>query len=389
MSNAAMGNSFEPSSSSSAFSALYRRDFGNAMNSSTVPRKMFSTPVKPVTQERFASVREKVVRESPYLYKSKILSSPVKDGKRVSKSVGGTPLARPTVFQKSRPTSSESTSNETEAKGTVASENTENVLGGFENPVLAQYSCRIVNKELETRKIISNLLAVLVWNLALKFLSLYLDHTLHGAGFSKRVTKWVQETLVYRINPYADFEHSRWARLITLANVSHIFHLIIFYNVTVSLWRLLVKSQNVKIDDLHLNQRQKQLLGLSDQTQTSSALPRVMLAASPQEPLSKPTSLASSPRKASAPPVFLFKSLQTPLKSKERAAAAERAGVRSERAPKINAFGDLRSSVLKKSSLTPSHVSSGLLPTAMNRTGYIPSSKYAYMRDSPSPRKTM
>ncbi|CUS22230.1 LAQU0S05e00628g1_1 [Lachancea quebecensis] len=359
------------------------------MSSSTVPRKMFSTPVKPVTQERFASVREKVVRESPYLYKSKILSSPVKDAKRVSRSVGGTPLARPAAFQKPRPSGLDHTPSEAEAKGTVAAGNSESVLGEFENPVLAQYSRRIVNKELETRKIISNLFAVLVWNLALKFLSLYLDHTLHGAGFSKRAAKWIQETLVYRINPYADFEHSRWARLLTLANISHIFHLAVFYNVTVSLWRLLVKSQNVKIDDLHLNQRQKQLLGLSDQPQTSNNLPRVMLAAGSQETLSNQTSLATSPRKNPAQPVFLFKSLQTPLKSKERAAAAERAGVMSERAPKINAFGDLRTSVLQKSSLTPSHVSSGSLPTAMNRTGYIPSSKYAYMRDSPSPRKSM
>lgn len=343
------------------------------------PSKIFSTPSRPVTQERYASLREKVVRESPYLYKNKVLSNPVKQEKQENKSTG---------VKLSNAFSPRADYEKKAVEGDVLLTGGDGTLGAFENPILAQYSRRIVNKELETRRIISNLLAVLIWNLILRFLNLFLDHTQRGSQWSEWLAKWVQEKIVYRINPYTDLEQSRWISLLSLGNISHVFHLVVFYNVTVSFWRLLVKSQHVKVDDLHLNYRQKQLLGVSDTPQVSHTLPKVTLAAASQDTPVKSATGAPVPVKPSTQPVFLFKSLQTPQKSKERA-AAEHAGIRSEQVNKVNAFGDLRTSVLRNVSLTPAQDSNVGLTVPITRTGYIPSSKYAYMRDSPSPRKSM
>ncbi|SCU96752.1 LANO_0E14268g1_1 [Lachancea nothofagi CBS 11611] len=345
------------------------------MSVTGVDSKLFSTPVKNVSGEKFRNVREKIGRESPYLYRSKHLSEVGKDNEGNS---GSGPQPGPNKVSNDIP------QNDRPAESAVTS-------FAFENPVLEQYSRRIVNKELETRRIISNFLALLLWNLGVKFLELFLHHTSHGIGLQRKLSKWVQELLIYRLYPHADLDNSQWVRNATLTNVSHVFHLVIFYNVIVSLWRLLVKSQNVKIDDLRLNHRQKQLLGVSDTPVTNKLLPQVTLA-NRDHPKSQVPHLASNSGTSEShvspsTSTFLFKSLQTPMKSREQNSAS--VGVRSEYVKKINAFGELRNPLLKKTSLTPSQNSTNPLMTPINRNGYIPSSKYAYMRDSPSPRKRL
>ncbi|SCU79380.1 LAFA_0B02740g1_1 [Lachancea sp. 'fantastica'] len=338
--------------------------------------RIFSTPVKSVSEEKFKSLREKVGRESPYLYRTKQLSDVTKkveyDGENSASKLSSQSVP---------------ITNNTPVKDTVSAEPVPAAFA-FENKALGQYSRRIVNKELETRRIISNLVALLLWNLAIKFLTLFLHHTSNGINIQRTLTKWVQELVIYRLFPRVNLEYSTFAHIATIANLSHIFHLIVFYNITVSLWRLVLKSQNVKIDDLHLSDRQKQLLGVSDVPSTKKPLPNLSLSSNigikdQKAQLNRPMSPNNN-----ATPLFLFKSLQTPLKSREQSSTVP-TSTRSAYVKKVNAFGDLNASYQRKPSLTPGQISSNAFTTPKSRNGYIPSSKYAYMRDSPSPRKTL
>ncbi|CEP62746.1 Pom34p LALA0_S06e02850g [Lachancea lanzarotensis] len=349
------------------------------MDNLATESKIFSTPVKSVSEEKFKSLRDKVGRESPFLYRTKQLSDVTKNANHD----GGN--STPKLGSGSIPKNENIHVNDTAPDEPIPA------AFAFENRALGQYSRRIVNKELETRRIISNLVAVLLWNLAIKFLTLFLHHTSHGINFQQALTKWVRELVIYRLFPRADLDYSTMARIATIANLSHIFHLIVFYNVTVSLWRLVLKSQNVKIDDLHLSNRQKQLLGVSDVPSTKNLPPNLSISSNVSKEdrkdqtthLNKPLSQSNSPS-----PLFLFKSLQTPLKSREQSSTAS-TGTRSAYVKKVNAFGDLNTSYQKKPSLTPGQMNSKAFTTPISRNGYIPSSKYAYMRESPSPRKPL
>ncbi|SCU85832.1 LADA_0D10066g1_1 [Lachancea dasiensis] len=353
------------------------------MSASRREHNVFSTPVKKVSGDQLKSVRERIGRESPYLYRNKQL--PEHEGNNsITHSPAKVDVGSNTpVIDRHMP----KVNNELLHNAVSGEAPTGGVT--YENPVLAQYSRRIVNKELETRRIISNFLALLLWNLGVKFLSLFLYHTTHGANLQQKLGKWVQESVIFRFHPHADLEAS-WARNATLANISHVCHLLIFYNVTVSIWRLLVKSQNVKVDDLHLNHRQRQLLGVSDTPVTKELLPHVRLASGGPTLETKSTAVPKIDSREinglSASSAFLFKSLQTPQKAREQQVTAPM-DVRSDFVKKVNAFGDLRTSFLKKKSLTPTHNTSITPLTPVSRNGYIPSSKYTYMHDTPSPRK--
>lgn len=392
------------------------------------PTKTFSTPLRPVTHEKFQSLREKVIRESPNLYKTKVLSDPTTSLKFISKSVGGTPLnnvfSRDEPFNNLLPSVSTAASINSKDEATPLQQEsdllpdqeapTQNTMGGvdnmaptapsigdFESPALSKFTGRIVNKELETKKIISNVIVLLVWNLALKFLTLFLYHMKTGKKWRKWVNNLILERVLYKINPHLDIENGVLAHL-TITNVSHVVHLMIFCNIIASVWRLLVKSQSVQIDDLHLNARQKELLGVMD-TPTNSkqkTLPRVVLSSA--TPLkATPTSSSNAPSPSATPTPFLFKSLRTPLKSKEQQRQQQQQQQQQQTQKsmsafvnKVNAFGDLRkTALLNKQSFTPTPTPTvtanpPATPTsASGKTGYIPSSKYAYMMESPSPRK--
>ncbi|SCV99581.1 LAFE_0A06348g1_1 [Lachancea fermentati] len=361
------------------------------MSVSGTPVKMFSTPIRPVTQEKLASVREKVVRESPYLYKNKVLSDPMEGVQSTIKLIN-TPTA--TAFhrnEKSTPSSFSSVVVEPHTRK-EASENSPKVdsiarkaysLGDFENPVLAQYNRRVVNKELETKRIIFNVIIILFWNLVVKYLRLFVEHTRKGTHWRHLLHTFILERVVYPLNPHINLEESSWVRFVNIESVSHMLHLIVFYNVTVSLWRLLVKAQNVNLDDLKLTQKQKELLGISETPSDSRVLPEVVLTNK-----SNPSSSSPPPSKISSNQPFLFKSLRTPLKSQEHKMQERQA--MSAFVNKVNAFGDLRkTTLLSKTRLNPNTTSVTAIPTPTNRSGYIPSSRYAYMMDSPSPRKRM
>lgn len=170
------------------------------------------------------------------------------------------------------------------------------------------------------------------------------------------------------------------------------FHLVVIINVLFSLWRL---SSKVKTEDLHLNETQRQLLGVGDQSKDSAHTE--MHRKSAKEPSSE---LVSSKESNTTPPEppntpFLFKSLETPMRLKQKQEAVADV-TQSAVVNRVNAFGLSQSSFnnnkIRSNTRNFSKPDTGLFPTSLmstpvSKTGYIPSSKYTYMMNSPTPRK--
>lgn len=317
----------------------------------------YATPVRPVSREQFRSLRQKMVKESPGLYRNKVLSDPSLRTTLQSKSAPLIPNHREEIAEKDE----------------VEETNDESSLGNFESPVLRQLASRTVNKELETQIIVTNLITLSIWDLVTKFSKIFLDYSPIGRRVlefvHERFWKWKLGIWVYKFHR----ERPTLARLMTWSSLDTLLHIVVAYNVVASLWRLFSR---VKVDDLNLTKSQKELLGL-DSLQSASAptisKPHVIL--DQGKPVAKPDELRESGESVPATP-YLFKSLETPLKAKQREQRQQidlqRQGLGTT-VSKINAFG---------SNFNKIESTSGL-------NGYIPSSKYAYMMSSPSPRKRM
>ncbi|SCV03520.1 LAMI_0H08812g1_1 [Lachancea mirantina] len=362
------------------------------MSTYGTPSKVFSTPQKSVTAVQLASLREKVVKESPALYKNKVLSSPLGSvGLQQPSAFGrsGTPALSPAVPQTATIPAANAAATETVSPLDHAEDSDlyqqQMRLGKFENPVLDSFSSRIVNKELESRRIIYNAIGLLVWNLALKYYQLFLYRTDTGGYIMHRIESFCTRHATVRIGPQINLNTTEWLAYVTLDNVSHLLRLVMLFNIVVSLWKLLIKAQSIKIDDLHLNQKQKQLLGLIDTPSNSKILPRVMLSSSESRPVPELLEVKKPP----AHP-FLFKSLRTPLKARNSLVNNDKQSA-SAFVDKVNAFGNLQRASDAQTSTPVPVTSAATVPVTapVNRSGYIPSSKYLYMMDSPSPRKRM
>lgn len=406
----------------------------------------YATPSRPISMEQFHSLREKMVKESPKLYKNQMLSDPAKRSEMASKSqsVPVTPK-NSSIFGSRQPapvglngnenyrgTFNSSSVGKGEDMQILESENDRldrpgdsmvdpNIieLGSFESPILRKLASRTVNKEMETQTIVVNLVILAIWNLFAKFLKIFILHARYGkelAAFFHR-TFWGWQTALSVLKWY--HKHPRIADWVNWSNFDLLLHSIVTYNVIISLWRLFSK---VKVDDLNLTKSQRELLGLSSNDDKKAAAAAYQTSSSTIE---KPhvilnnqkgsLSQASSNSQTVPSTPFLFKSLETPLKAKamEQQQQQQQQQINLQRqaqsafVSKVNAFGSLRSNMMmnkngkhsinnnntntntNKNTFTPTATTSAPLPTPVGRTGYIPSNKYAYMMNSPSPRKRM
>ncbi|CAR26468.1 ZYRO0B10406p [Zygosaccharomyces rouxii] len=350
-----------------------------------------ATPSRPISREQFTSLRQRVAKDSPKLYKNKILSGPngqldVHTNQHKLSHTGGkgTPVATTSTVTRSSPPISQvpaSTSNE---------------IGSFENPVLHTLAQRTVNKEWETQRLVVNIIAWAIWDLLSKFCSTLAKHSKIG----KEWVSWINRELVQRninsnnsivgfFNRFYNRYPSLWNKL-NWSNLNFMFHLIVIINILFSLRRLLSK---VKTDDLPLNENQRQLLGVVDQSDDSIV----------HHELVKESELVSSKESNTAPPEppntpFLFKSLETPMKSRQKQEAdsiISKNVTQSAFVNRVNAFGLSQSALSNRMHPNTKNISnsstglfpSGLAATPAGKTGYIPSSKYTYMMNSPTPRK--
>ncbi|CDO94942.1 unnamed protein product [Kluyveromyces dobzhanskii CBS 2104] len=391
------------------------------------PAKTFETPTRPLSQQQFQSLRERAIKQSPSLYKHKVLSDPTRKVEAVK--VQATPAfsgkistslnvreaepvapanARPVFTDKrdqwsvkkqtARETSSDLLPDEPLGQQDLIESNFSgdsaiDKLTDFENPALATFTSRMVNKELEMRRLLTNVVVVLIWNLISKFVFLFFHFTTSGAQLRNELYRFMLKNIVYKVNPQANL-NSFWFNLLSWQFATSLFHTIVLYNIASCLWNLLVKAQNLDMSDLHLTEHQKSLLGITEETSDSGFASSLNVKnrnfdlAGNKDANSAFKSLNEVGSKSGNKP-FIFKSLQTPMKMRElnsvQQAEARKNHVSFSLQPKkVNAFGIdpvVNNASAAANSATLARSQPGTHP------GYIPSNRYTYMMDSPSSMK--
>lgn len=370
--------------------------------------------MRPISREQFQSMREKVVKLSPELYRTRILSDPTvnkfplrapgvvaanvfervdSDPIEAAKSqVVHVPVLPPTTQdddllpeQEVAMATRMATGMRAETVGSGCDASSAKPLGNYENPALAAFTRRVVNKEQEIKRIIANVWTLLIWNLVYKFLGLFLQSSRTGRFIYQSLSHFFYANVVFKLNPHARLD-SGWFRFWTLENISHLIHMLLLINIALSLYMLLVKAQHITVGDLGLNERQKELLGVSASSDTRNSI--IEDVTNPRPLLHRVSSKGSMsehilPSDAAQPQPFLFKSLQTPLRSLKGHPSPT---VQSE----LPYTGGGRESLFPAaSSLVSQKLATPAQPANRPGSGYIPSSKYAYMMDSPSARKRL
>lgn len=354
-----------------------------------------ATPSRPISREQFTSLRRRVAKDSPKLYKNRVLSGPDEQvNVRTNQDKSSHNLTKvASVATKSTEIKSPPSSSQV---STPAPTSTSNEIGSFENPVLHTLAQRTVNKEWETQRLVVNIIAWAIWDLLSKFCSTLAKHS----KFGKELVSWINRELMQRNNnsnsSIFGFFHqiynrypSLWKKL-NWSNINFIFHLVVIINVFFSLKRLISK---VKTDDLPLNENQRQLLGVADQSNDSTVFQE---SAKDSELVPSKESDTTSPEPPNTP--FLFKSLDTPMKlrqKQERNSITSKDVTPSASVGRVNAFGLSQSALnnrIHQSARNISNSGASLFPSSLaatpaGKTGYIPSSKYTYMMNSPTPRK--
>ncbi|GAV52450.1 hypothetical protein ZYGR_0AG04410 [Zygosaccharomyces rouxii] len=352
---------------------------------------VLATPSRPISREQFTSLRQRVAKDSPKLYKNKVLSGP---DEQVNIHTNQNSL--PHTVGKATPVATKSTGIKPSSPTSQVPAPASNEIGSFENPVLHTLAQRTVNKEWETQRLVVNIIAWAIWDLLSKFCSTLAKHSKMG----RELVSWINRELARRnshsnnsiVGFFQRFYHrypSVWNKL-NWSNINFIFHLVVIINVLFSLRRLLSK---VRTDDLQLNENQRQLLGVVDQSDASIVHHD---SAKESELVSSKESNTTPPEPPSTP--FLFKSLETPMKLRQKQEAdsiISKNVTQSAFVNRMNAFGLSQSALsnrMNPSTKSISKPSTGLFPsnlmaTPVGKTGYIPSSKYTYMMNSPTPRK--
>ncbi|AJV64943.1 Pom34p [Saccharomyces cerevisiae YJM1527] len=258
-------------------------------------------------------------------------------------------------------------------------------LGNFESPVLKELSRRTVNKEMETQRIMTNVIAFAFWNLLVKFIKFFWNNTHVGRQFCNRLSRIHLYMLTFHTVKKANIIYHTTFSWLNAELLDYLFHLLISLNILFSLWKLL---STVKVSDLNLTERQKKLLGVDMQSSVDTGL-------QPQHPHYVSTSKTSqmAQNKTHIPqtnlknhPAYLFKGLETPLKARQREMAEEQTKLQSQSLHTKNVFGTLQRHSGISSTLVSASNDNNSPHTPVTRKGYIPSSKYAYMMNSQSPR---
>lgn len=389
------------------------------------PAKVFQTPKRPLSQREFQSLREKAVKESPILYKHKVLTNPteVRSTTTGSRSLHSTPVCARSIFTREerlkdhnlaedikrshepKVTSGGIVGDGKDDNGRINFKNGidrdvlefessadmketaewDQLLGSFENPALSKFTTRMVNKELEMRKLISNVLAMLCWNLLNKAVVTFFYSTQKGAQLRQEILEMFLKYAVYKVNPHVNVD-SIWLSITRWNTISQLLHYVFLFNIIVCLWKLLFKSQSIDVSDLKLNDRQKQLLGIVEtpgNIETSSKLS------------SKTISTRNVPLKEDdikPPRPFLFKTLESPAKAPQTVPKAVPSVRFSTELGMRNSVGPAGSvgigtSLLKRPDTTPTPSSNIARLRQSGRPGYIPSSRYTYMMESPTSTK--
>ena len=300
----------------------------------------FASPSRSMSPEQLHSIRQRLVTDTPKLYKDNVLSYPDLQPPRqpeIGSSKYGMHVPADSNQHKdpsfhlqnlslhdSKTAATTTTNQQQEQRDEVLMDDFSRMdtkLGDFENPALQKLLKRSVNKEQEFSTFVTNIISLSLWNLFSNFVKLFVSHTTTGKQLRVQLYKkinrvdWIQDILA---NEYVKYV----AGTVTWNRVNCAFHLLVCYNLVLSVWRLL---SNGRTSDLHLSAKQRQLLGLKGGKGKGSqhSGSNDISAASMRKPhiiqTRKPNDAADNnrviPDQAETP--FLFKSLKTPNRAKQ------------------------------------------------------------------------
>ncbi|CCK73026.1 Pom34p KNAG_0M01730 [Huiozyma naganishii CBS 8797] len=364
-------------------------------------------PSRPLSRDQMQTLRMRVVEESPRLYRDNLLSDPVSQVVQQQKLHQQQQQQKQTVRKMDAPA-------ETVGAAGFRSAN----LGSFENPVLDKVISRTINKESEFQVVVTNVLIFFLWNLLYKSTQLLLEHSAYGRKLSKQCmqTLWSLQRAHPRWGPL--WQLFQDASVVKADYLNHLVGIVLGFNIVTALFKL---RSRINTRDLELTQRQRELLGLDPRNHPQGdtkgghiTKPHVVISSSNTDRSAQNSRLSrdsqssagstGSAQQSPPPTPFLFKSLQTPLKSKQTDAKQQQ----TPHLPhtKVSAFGNNPLTTDRKQQVRFPFQETGQgtgvasstasmadhLPKTPNLTankGYIPSSKYSYMMNSPSPMKSL
>ncbi|CCE63396.1 hypothetical protein TPHA_0E03060 [Tetrapisispora phaffii CBS 4417] len=426
----------------------------------------FKTPVRPLSNEQFRSLSEKIRKESPGLYRKNILTDPIKanykkfdngpDHEEKTQSIFSNVKVDDNIFnsvkntavsnnfnvesylntisqnEKNKPLDDDqlTVNNTIFGKTGLESKDVENktdgriydnssvdnditvnsrIIGNYENPILTKLSERTVNKEVEFQKIITNILFYFILNLLKKSTVFFVSYTTMGQSLTSLVTNFIMNNK--NSSFYSEFSkilsnNSNWL----LSWLDCAVNCIIVLNVTLSIWNLTKKTD---INDLELSSKQMALLGLDNNINNSNYLlhkqnnkphlvTRNKVSSNKHDveielPINQSIDSNFDGGIVNQNTPYLFKSLQTPLKMKVQQNQLPPQSVISDKfatAFNYNHNLDLRKEILSRnnfnrnvSSLFGANKIDDDKNQGNNSSGYTSSNKYAYLMNSPSPRK--
>lgn len=318
------------------------------MSTTATPIKAF-TPRKRIESDRLETLRAKIIKESSNLYKlpsdSSSASTPTSPTKAFEQSRilhNNVPTSAPSLKQEELNRQHDRSTNQI---GSIAKKFGSDSLPSieWEHPELNKIEKRIVNKELETKKVMINLILLLSSNLIYNFLDL--------------IYKKIINMELFELNNPINFNFK---------NLLIFFQLLFLWNIINGLYKVL-KPQD-QFTDLNLTPHQRELLGL----------PQVPTMNTSFEIIKPTTTNTSRTISSEKPEKESFK--LSPKKTSHTPIASPMASPSKSFSPKkiSNQGQQQQSRVLQ--------LKNQELPKTPNQSTptYIPSPKYYYRMDSPS-----
>ena len=376
----------------------------------------FASPSRSISPEQLHSIRQRLVTDTPKLYKENVLSypdlQPSQEHSFGSSHLGKQSAVEPTphkdpsfhlqnlsIHDSTFRSNNQESHRPEQVEELPADEpsSLDTKLGDFENPALQKLLARSVNKEQEFGTFVTNIISLSLWNLLSNFVKLFVSQT--------ATEKQLRVQLYKKINR-VDWLHNIWTNeyftyvcdTVTWNRVNCAFHLLICFNLVLSVWRLL---SNGRTTDLHLTAKQRELLGLKggrghsnhhgsnvSRSSTDMHKPHIIHTRRSTDPQDS----RSLPDQQETP--FLFKSLKTPNRVKQTETP-----VLPYAQPKFQQsvqFGG-RSSVFGDAQRTGAGYNNNAATNQLRQPttqfqqqgnkAYVASPRYSYIMNSPSARQ--
>lgn len=288
-------------------------------------------------------------------------------------------------------------------------------IGDYENPILEKIINRSINKENEFKIIITNITSYIIINLIIKFIRFFFNYTKSGKTLLSFLSQYSinNKSTIIKTNDFKNngnfinfinlikvklYDWDLIEKIFNWENIIFFIKLIVTLNILIAIIKLL---RRISYNDLNLNLRQRSLLGLNENSLKLNYYNNSKIDRKPHLILTNDDrfidknnleSIVDINKNRSATP-FLFKSLKTPLSNSKYNVTdnLKDNSISYNRYANRNMFGlnNDNTNFNKSINGTVSNFKNDRVNSSNTNKGYVPSNKYVYMMNSPSPIKKM